>query len=304
MSIGDSPLGKTWTGLIDDAAVFPPGNVPLAQAVAAYVARSDEWYADLVGPFVIGDVRLPDLLEVVDDLDGLTGPLPVTVVATGGAGAVQPAATWATRSGHLALAGLEIALRDPDDLSSNVRRIAAAVDRARDEGVLGDDVAVHVELPQDEPTAGWLAAADAVAENDFRLKFRTGGVDAALFPGRMTLARWITAALDRETAFKCTAGLHHALPWHDEQLGVRHQGFLNILLATRASLDGADLAALGHILDETHAEHLLGPIEQLGPEALARTRRWFTSFGCCSVEEPLEDLLDLGLVIPPEEGRR
>ena len=29
---------------------------------------------------------------------------------------------------------------------------------------------------------------------------------------------------------------------------------------------------------------------------LAGTRRWFTSFGSCSVQEPLEDLVGLGLV--------
>ena len=31
-------------------------------------------------------------------------------------------------------------------------------------------------------------------------------------------------------------------------------------------------------------------------DTLARTRRWFTSFGCCEVREPLEDLAALGLV--------
>ena len=29
---------------------------------------------------------------------------------------------------------------------------------------------------------------------------------------------------------------------------------------------------------------------------LAGARRWFTSFGCCSVQEPLEDLLAYGLL--------
>jgi hypothetical protein len=33
---------------------------------------------------------------------------------------------------------------------------------------------------------------------------------------------------------------------------------------------------------------------------MARTRRWFTSFGSCSVSEPLGDLISLGLVEAPE----
>ena len=38
-----------WSGLVDDAAIFPPGDVPLPDAVAAHLARREEWYADLVG---------------------------------------------------------------------------------------------------------------------------------------------------------------------------------------------------------------------------------------------------------------
>ena len=32
-----------------------------------------------------------------------------------------------------------------------------------------------------------------------------------------------------------------------------------------------------------------------GDDAMARARRWFTSFGSCSVTEPLDDLIALGL---------
>lgn len=303
MSIGSTPLAATWSGLVDDAAIFPPGNAALPEAVRAYAARADEWYAGLVGPFVVGDVRLSDLLEVLDAADAPgQPPLPVTVVATGGAGAVRPAATWATRSGRLELRGLEIALRDLDDLTSNVRRVAAAVDEARGEGVLDDDTAVFVELPQDQPSAGWLAAADEVAANDFRLKFRTGGVDAALFPAPATLGAWLTAALDRETPFKCTAGLHHALPFEDPALGTTHHGFLNVLLATRASLDGAAPAEVAAQLRATDPAAVLATATGLG-DALPRTRRWFTSFGCCSVDEVLEELVELDLLAPPTGGQ-
>ena len=53
------------------------------------------------------------------------------------------------------------------------------------------------------------------AEAGLRLKFRTGGLEASAFPTAEVLAGWIDAALDRETPFKCTAGLHNA---------VRHTG--------------------------------------------------------------------------------
>ena len=136
------------------------------------------------------------------------------------------------------MAGVEIALRDLDDLAGNARRVVAAVDAARAEGVLDDDVPVHVELPATEPSAAWLAAADEVAGAELRLKFRTGGTDADAFPTAATLAAWIDAALDRETPFKCTAGLHHAVRHRDRETGFEHHGFLNVLLATRQRFDG------------------------------------------------------------------
>jgi hypothetical protein len=277
-------LPEAWTGLVDDAAVFPPGDAVLSDAVAAYDARRGEWYADLVGPLVVKDTQLPDV----------PAEMPVSVVLTGGAGAVAGVAALATKRGHR-LVALEAAVRDLDDLAGNVRRIQAAVDAARAEGGL-PDTQVYVELPQTPPTADWLAAADAVAGAESHLKFRTGGLEAHLFPDAATVAAWIDAALDRETPYKCTAGLHHALRHRDHETGFEHHGFLNVLLATRRAFDGGTVAEVAEVLDDHYANDLV---------ALARTsdlagaRRWFTSYGSCSVTEPLDDLLALGLLEAP-----
>lgn len=305
---------ETWKGFVDDAAIFPPGNVPLEPALTEHLARSGTWYADLVGPFVINDVRLPEMLEVIGTLDEpeedgvaveMTSPLRTSVVVTGGAGAIRPAATWATRSGQLRLAALETVLRDPDDLPTTARRVAAAIDECRGEGVLADDTRIYVELPHEAGgRAGWMAAADIVAEEGFRLKFRTGGADESMFPAPHALASWISAALDREVPFKCTAGLHAAVR-HDDVgdsgTGLTHHGFLNVLLATRASLDGESVPEVAELLDTRDRDALVARARDLG-DALRRTRNWFTSFGCCSVLEPLEELIDLGLVEPPHDA--
>jgi hypothetical protein len=207
---------------------------------------------------------------------------------------VAGVATVAAKRGHR-LVALEAALRDLDDLAGNVRRIDAAVDAARDDGGLAD-AEVYVELPQGSPTSEWLAAADAVAEGGTHLKFRTGGLEPHLFPDAATLAAWIDAALDRETSYKCTAGLHHALRHRDHDTGYEHHGFLNVLLATRRAFDGGTVTEVAEVLEDHYANDLV---------ALARTsdlagaRRWFTSFGSCSVTEPLDDLLALGLLEPP-----
>jgi hypothetical protein len=279
-----SAVPAAWSGLVDDAAIFPPGDVPLPEAVTAYAERRDAWYADLVGPLVVRDTDLPDVDPEV----------PVSVVLTGGAGAVAGVASLAEKKSHR-LVGLEAAVRDLDDMLGNVRRISTAVDAARDAGGL-EDTSVYVELPQVDPTPDWLAAADAVAEAEHHLKFRTGGVEAHLFPPAATVAAWIDAALDRETPFKCTAGLHHAIRHRDHETGFEHLGFLNVLLATRVAFDGGSVAETAQVLDDHYANDLVAMARQSDLEG---ARRWFTSYGSCSVIEPLDELVGLGLLEAP-----
>jgi len=278
-------LASTWSALVDDAAIFPPGNAPLHDATAAYAARDADHGAGLVGTFVLRDTDLP-LVR------GFSAPL--SVVVTGGAGQIEGPAGLCRKLG-LELAGLEIALRDLDDLPGNARRVTAAVEAARVAGSLPEETPVYVELPADASEHGWLGAADAVAGAELRLKFRTGGLDADAFPSVSALARWIDAALDRETAFKCTAGLHHAVRHQSEEDGLEHHGFLNILLATRSAFDGAGTATVEGVLAEADGTVLADQAREAGDD-LARGRRWFASFGSCSVEEPLADLRELGLV--------
>jgi hypothetical protein len=280
--VATTDVPAVWRGLVDDAAIFPPGDCPLDDAVAAYDARRDEWYADLVGSFVVKDVDVP----------GVDASLPLSIVVTGGAGAIPGALRLAAKS-RCEVAGLEIALRDPEDLAGAARRVVAALDAVRADGLLDDAVPVYVELPHVGSTASWLAAADEVAAAELRLKFRTGGLEADAFPPAHALGRWIDAALDRETPFKCTAGLHNAVR-HTGEDGFEHHGFLNVLVATQRLFDGMPDPVAD--LEERDPQALL---ERAGELDLVRARRWFTSFGSCSVSEPLDDLIALGLVEAP-----
>lgn len=293
-----STIPDPYRFLVDDAAVFPPGNAPLTEALAAHRAHAAQAWADLVGPFVVTDVALPELIEAVRSSGDAT-PLPVSVVVTGGAGAIEPAVRWAGRAEELALAALELGLRDEQDLPRNAHRVTTVVDQLRASGDLDDETPVYVELRRlfgPDPAPTWLTALDEVAALDLRLKFRTGGVTADAFPSALELAACIDAALDRELAFKCTAGLHHALRHRDQETGAEHHGFLNVLLATRAALDGDPVDGVARILTTTDATTVRESLESAGTAGLVSARRWFVSFGSCSVLEPLEDLVALGLV--------
>jgi hypothetical protein len=292
---------KFLRAFVDDAATFPPASTPLDVAVAEHRAHLRSEYADLVGGFLVSDVRIADLAALVAPREFEEGApasastrLPVNLVVTGGAGAIEPAVTWLTRSEGLELRALEFALRDEDHLAHNALRLVHVLDSLEDVLV---DVQVFAEPPmlRGDPSHGWLAALDELAAREVALKFRTGGVTEDLFPSARALAASLEAALDRELPFKCTAGLHHAVHHRDESTGLEHHGFLNVLLATRASLDGESIEGVAAVLEETAGEELARGLSS-DPDQAARTRRWFTSFGSCSVLEAHEDLVELGLL--------
>lgn len=283
-----SGLPDAWTRLIDDAATFPPGNASLADALTAWHDRSREWYADFAGSFVVRDT----------DLGAALAGVPLSVVCTTGAGSVDAVADLATRK-ELTLAGLEISLSDLDDLAGNTRRVDYAVRAAQDDGRLPLDVPVYVELPQGDPTYGWHAAADVVEESgQLRLKFRTGGIDAHLFPTPAQLGSWIEAADQRDLAWKCTAGLHNAIRHRDPETGFEHHGFLNVLSAAVQARAAADTDAVVSALEATDLADLR---DSLSPTDVERVRRErFISFGSCDVREPLDDLVSLNLLEAPQ----
>ena len=264
--------------LVDDAAIFPPGNAPLDRALREHREHRNSDYADLIGGFVISELRLPELIDLVGDDD----PVPVNLVISGGVGAIEGAVRWAARSGQVELRAVEFALRDEDDLAHNARRAITMLDSLEDE--LGD-AATYVEMPRVDgaPSFGWSAAVEELAMREIPLKFRTGWLDPVSAPTPAELAACIDIALDHELPFKCTAGLHRAVA------GDGAHGFLNVMAATVASLDRADVEAT---LRETDADALVATVRTDGE----RARRWFRSFGCCAVLEPHEELVDLGLV--------
>jgi hypothetical protein len=292
-----SGVSAMFARLVDDAAVFPPGDAPLSEAVPAHAEYLRAWYGDLVGPFVCSDRRLTELQRVVAEHDGL--PLRLSLTITGGAGAIEPALIWVSRDDRLELVAVEVAVRDEADLAHNVDRITTVL-----AGCLPDDAEAFVELPRlysTEIPAGWAGAMDALSASGHRLKCRTGGLDADAFPSAAELAVVIDAALEREVEFKCTAGLHNAVAHANLTTGFDHHGFLNVLLATRASLDSASPSEVESILAERDPEAVTDRVREIGDDQLTAARRWFRSFGSCSIVEPVDDLVGLGLLSIAED---
>src|SRR4051794_36239532 len=72
-----------FTGLVDDASMFPPGNAPLDQAVREHLEHRGAWYAGLVGPLVVRADHMGEAADLVA-AQPLPAPTAVSVVAPEG----------------------------------------------------------------------------------------------------------------------------------------------------------------------------------------------------------------------------
>ena len=146
-----------------------------------------------------------------------------------------------------------------------------------------------------------LALLDAIKRHGQRAKIRTGGITPDAFPAIGNVAEFLRACKAKGVAFKATAGLHHPLrcvrPLTYEPnaaLGTMH-GFLNVFLAA-AMVDDAEA-----ILRETDPTAFRFDDDgaswrdrRVSIDDLKAMRRFATSFGSCSFEEPIDDLKELG----------
>ncbi|KAB1107639.1 hypothetical protein F6X54_25825 [Micromonospora aurantiaca] len=278
-------MPRLLSGLVDDAAVFPPGNAALPDAVTAHRTHRTAWYADMVGPLLLpaSEIQRGSLSGLVDPAEGLvigligdTGldqlPQALDALAPDGVSARQVEAPVAKRG------------EDPQPGLSELMTLAGRL----------DGTAVYAEIPL---TFGLMGALDTLAEAraaglPVAAKFRTGGLAAELFPTPVELAAVICACRDRKLPFKLTAGLHHAIRHRDPETGFNHHGFVNVLGATLAAVGGAEVDGVAELLAATD------PVRVVEPARAHRDaeRPLWVGYGSCSISEPLTDLIRLGLV--------
>jgi len=274
-------------GLLDDAALFPPRSASMKEAVTGHRAHLASWYGELVGPFVLPDRRLDELCRQL----GAEGDASfrVSVILTDGPGALPSVLLDGTAGGSLELAGLEIPLGPSEGALRDAREAVRLL--ADLPGVKG-----YAEVPAGESPE---AVLDVLASSGAGAKLRTGGTRPSSFPSDVGVARFIVGCAERGLPFKCTAGLHAAVRHREPEQGVERQGFANIVLATDAALSGAPVEEVACQLGERDEKAVVSALASLDPERLRRARSQFCSFGTCSVEEPVEDLVRLGLLERP-----
>jgi len=275
-----SPLLR---GLCDDAALFPPGNAPLAEAVPAHAAYQQADYDALVGPFVFPAPRLSELAAYV------SADNPVTLSLTVPAG---PADTAAALSNALAIPGVSVAAVEvgiPDGLDAE-----AAFEELAPVHAAHPDLDIFVEVPRGDRRVDFLTALETAG---YSAKFRTGGIVAEAYPDEDELADAVISVVRAGIPFKATAGLHHGVRNTDPETGFEQHGFLNIMVAVNAVRRGADRSEVVAALAQRDGESIAQALAELTADEAGEVRRRFLSFGTCSIWDPLTELEGLGLIV-------
>jgi len=265
-------------GLVDDAAMFPPGNAPLDIAVREHLGHRSSAYASLIGPLLVRDTDVDRVPELTHE------PLEIGVIATSGPRALEQSVATLHDFPHVRVVAFEIPLGD-----QSAGELVTAL-------TVPDGVTVSVELSRAPagPDAAWIDAADEISAAGWQVKFRTGGVEPSAYPDEPELAAVLAALVPRR--FKLTAGLHRAVRNTQLGTGFEQHGFVNIMVAVRRLLAGAATDEAAEVLAIRDGGRLAAEVRSWTADDATAVRETFRGFGCCGVTEPCEDLLELGLI--------
>ncbi len=282
------PDGPLLAGLVDDAALFPPGNATMTDALRDHEGLRDEPWSDAVGSFVCPAARVDELLSSLGPQQAVLVSLVLDPTAPG----MYDAVRRADAAPRVAVVGIEAPL---EKLGADGARVLGADLVGFREG--GGPHVGFLEVPRSAPddaldlvrSSGWHAA-----------KYRTGGLTAPAHPGDAELARFLVGCAERALPFKLTAGLHHAVRTTTPD-GFEQHGVLNVLAAVSATVDGCSRDEVADLLAERDGAVLAKDIRSWTAEEARVVRSRFLSFGCCGVTEPLDELRALG-VLDDEES--
>ncbi len=298
-------------GFVDYAGMFPPASLPVEEAVAGYRRARSGPYGWMLGRFLCPSSRLDDLAgELTRTMATGERPWGVSAVIDRPGGSVDAAAFDRYMDPGARVVLVELAAPAEAMAAGDVTAVAGALAPTVD-GTLAvsPDVTPFLEIPvagADPAAVGRaVAALDALRVTRMRgigAKMRTGGLTPAAFPTPDEAAGFVAACAGHKLPFKATAGMHHPLRHFDTELGVHRHGFLNLLTAAALAAGGstpqdvtAAMAGTGSIA--VGAAGITWEGSRIGITALRDMRNHlFPSYGSCSFDEPVDDLVALGIL--------
>ena len=291
---------------IDYAGLFPPCSLDLEPALknhARYVRLHDRW---MLGAFVLPVERFDAAKEFLPEFDPLH---PLRISALGPK--IENATAFRKAVAKADAAIRSLAAHNVDLVSINQLEmyLPSGVDLAllkEVQSIIGS-LSTFWEAPAEraEVTIALLAEHNSNADAPtFGYKLRTGGVTADAFPTSMQIAKALVTPATHQVLIKFTAGLHHPLRQFRDEVKTKMHGFLNVLGAGMLAAEhGWGTKQTEQMLDDENPRSFSFDDEffawrewKIDIKRLKDRRRFLTSFGSCSFDEPREDLRELGFL--------
>ena len=291
---------------IDYAGMFPPCSLDLEPSLnnqAQYVRSADAW---MLNAFVLPVGQFDAAKRILSDFDPLhplrvsaLGPKTETAAAFGEMFEKTAAAIRSLAAHNVDLISVDqLEMFLPEDVDLDLLKEAHSM--------IGD-LPAFWEAPTERAarTIALLAEFNSDADTPtFGYKLRTGGVTPDAFPTSAEIAKALVVPLTHQVPIKFTAGLHHPIRQFRDEVRTKMHGFLNVLgaavLAAEHKWDEKQIAAM---LDDEDAKSFSFDNDsfswrewRIDIKRLKDRRKFVTSFGSCSFDEPREDLRALNLL--------
>ncbi|MFI0799987.1 hypothetical protein SAMN04489729_4743 [Amycolatopsis lurida] len=278
---GPRGIPPLFARLVDDSALFPPGEASMPEALRAHFASRAGEHSGVLGVFLCQASRLPELITELIKIKPKE-PLPLSLIIDTGLGGVPKAISIVeSRSEILSLRMVEMpAPSDVDEVW--LERVSEFVP---------EDV---IRVVEPRRGVGWLDGVRKVIEHGSWPKIRCGGKAGENFPSVDEVADFLAVVSGSTGAsFKATNSLHRAVRHTEEASGFTHHGFLNLIVASARCLSGGDVRAA---LETTDGAALAAEAKGMSDEAAKAVRGLFASYAAASFDEPVADLGELGLL--------
>jgi hypothetical protein len=291
---------------IDYAGMFPPCQLELEPSLknqAQYLRSADAW---MLSAFVLPLGQFGAAKQLLAEFDPLH---PLQVSALGPKTENAPAFRAALAKTDAAIRSLSTHNVDLVSVSQLEMFLPPDVDSqllSEARSILGT-LPTFWEAPpaRAEQTISLVAELNSNADSPtFGYKLRTGGVTADAFPSSEQIAQALVTPVTHQVPIKFTAGLHHPLRMFRDEAQTKMHGFLNVLgAAVLAAEHKWDSRQTTLMLEDENADSFSFTDEffawrdwKIDIKRLQDRRKFVTSFGSCSFDEPREDLRALGLL--------
>tara|TARA_B100001029_G_C15056631_1_gene454885 strand:+ start:462 stop:1379 length:918 start_codon:yes stop_codon:yes gene_type:complete len=294
------------TELIDYAALFPPANLDLISALRKYrnyIEYENNW---MFSKFIIPVNQLEFISESDMEYYNDFFLLDLSILSGDLSDDINKYKYFKNKfPNKVKFSGLETSISNLNELQNYLNIINSII---IDEDL---DIEVFIELPYGENwiegmhnTIKTLFEFNKANKTNFGYKLRCGGINADMFPSPIIVAKTILNCIENNVPMKFTAGLHHPFYHFNNSVNTMMYGFFNIFISGMvAQKYKLDYKQIIKILTDGNNQNFIFNKDalnwkdyQITNEELRRFRmNQFISYGSCSFDEPIEDLINLGL---------